>query len=98
MRKPEDKISSDPDKLLKKNKDLIHSDNQKVVSHVQRNKDDWIINTLLIEDINVPFKFNRKTAYRDLKGARVNITYYPDTEEVAGINMEIMKIVRIRKS
>ncbi len=98
MRKPEKKVSSDPDKLLKKNKALVHSENQKVISHVQRNADDWIVNTLLLENIDVPFKFFRKKAYRDLKGARVNITYYPDTEELAGISMEIMKIVRIRKS
>lgn len=92
------KITSDPDKLLKKNKALVHSDNQKVISHVQRDQGEWIVNTLLIEASDVPFKFMRKQAYRDLKGARVNITYYPDTEEVAGIKVEIMKIVRIRKS
>ncbi|NKB36106.1 MAG: hypothetical protein GKR93_02905 [Gammaproteobacteria bacterium] len=91
-------MTSDPDKLLKKNTALVHSDNQKVVSHVQRDSGDWIVNTLLIEGSDVAFKFMRKRAYRDLKGARVNITYYPDSEDVAGIKIEIMKIVRIRKS
>ncbi len=92
------KITSDPDKLLKKNDALVHSDGRKVVSHVQRDMDDWIINTLMIEGYEVPFKFKRKDAYKDLSGARVNVTYYPSSESVAGINIEVMNIVRIRKS
>jgi hypothetical protein len=92
------KITSDPDKLLKKNDALVHSDGRKVDSHVQRDIDDWIMNTLMIEGYEVPFKFKRKNAYKDLTGARVNITYYPSSENVAGINIEVMNIVRIRKS
>ena len=92
------KISSDPDNLLKKNKALIHSDGLKVVSHVQRNLDDWILNTLMIDGYNVPFKFKRKKGYKDLRGASVNITYYPDSEKIAGFDLEVMHIVRIRKS
>ena len=98
MPRTSQKITSDADRLLKKNPELTHSDNRKVNSHVQRNEGDWIINTLLLEGSNVPFKFKRKHAYRDLKGARVNLTYYHDTETVAGISMEVMRVVRIRKS
>jgi hypothetical protein len=92
------KISSDPDSLLKKNKALIHSDGLKVISHVQRNLEDWILNTLMIEGYDVPFKFKRKQGYKDLRGASVNITYYPDSEKVADFDLEVMHIVRIRKS
>ena len=98
MARTQQKITSDAGKLLKKNPELTHSDNRKVSSHVQRDEGEWIINTLLLDDSEVPFKFKRKQAYRDLKGARVNLTYYPDSETVAGISMEVMRVVRIRKS
>lgn len=92
------KITSDPAKLLKKNASLVHSDELKVASHVQRNTDDWILNTIMIDGHDVPFKFKRKKAYKDLTGASVNITYYPDSEKVAGFDVEVMHVVRIRKS
>ena len=50
----------------------------------------------MIEDCDVPFQFKRKKLYKKLKGSRVNITYYPDKQKVAGMNFEIMKVVRIR--
>ena len=68
----------------------------KVVSHVQRDTDDWILNTLMIEGYDVPFKYRRKRLYKRINGQRVNLTYYPDTESDAGIEMEIMKVVRIK--
>lgn len=89
-------MRSDPDKLLKKHSKLIHSEMQKVTSHVQRRVGDWIINTIMIEDCNVPFRFKRKQAYRNAKGARVNLTYYPDVEIVGGMEMEVMNVVRIK--
>ncbi len=89
-------MQSDPDKLLKKHQQLIHSDLQKVVSHVQRDDSEWILNTLMIEGVSAPFKYRRKKKYKSLKGARVNLTYYPDTEQVAGLDFEIMKVVRVR--
>ncbi len=98
MTKPASTITSDPDRLLKKNDSLVHSDNQKVVSHVQRDTGEWILNTIMIDGYDVPFQFKRKKEYRDLTGARVNITYYPDSALVAGINVELMNVVRIRKS
>ena len=89
-------MKSDVDKLLKKHKGLTHSDMQKVTSHVQRRTGDWIINTLMIEGCSSPFKFKRKDSYRDLKGARVNLTYYPDIETVSGFELEVMNVVRVR--
>lgn len=91
-----DNMQSDPQKLLKKNQNLTHSEMQKVVSHVQRDEDDWVINTVMIEGCDVPFKFKRKEHYKNLKGARVNLTYYPSNENVAGIPFEVMNVVRIK--
>ena len=89
-------MKSNPEKLLKKHDKLTHSDNMKVVSHVQRESNDWIINTLMLEGCDTPFKYKRKEDYKSLKGARVNLTYYPDTQSVAGIDVEIMTVVRIK--
>lgn len=84
------------DKLLKKHDQLIHSDMMKVASHVQRESGEWIINTLMIEGYSVPFKFKRKQAYKNVKGQRVNLTYYAAVESVAGMDIEVMNIVRIK--
>ncbi|MEJ2142832.1 MAG: hypothetical protein P8Y24_10850 [Gammaproteobacteria bacterium] len=91
-------MRSQAKKLLKKHNRLIHSDNMKVTSHVQRQEKDseWFINTLMIEGYDVPFKYKRNKRYKNLKGARVNLTYYPQTENVAGFDMEVMKVVRIK--
>jgi hypothetical protein len=83
-------------KLIKTHERLVHSEHLKVVSHVQRDTKDWILNTVMIEGYNVPFKYKRKKMYRNIKGQLVNLTYYPATESVAGIDMEIMKVVRIK--
>ena len=84
--------------LIKKHDKLIHSENMKVISHVQRENDDWIINTLMLENIDVPFKYKRKKLYKSLKSQRVNLTYYADDENVAGFDIEIMSVVRIKVS
>lgn len=91
-------MQSDPKKLVAKNKNLIHSEMMKVVSHVQREQGDWILHTVMVEGQDVPFKFKRKDNYQNLKGARVNMTYYPDQESVAGMDFEIMKVVRIKRA
>lgn len=91
-------MQSDPTKLVKKHEGLTHSDNVKVVSHVQRDKAEWVLNTVMIEDCEVPFKYKRKQQYKSLKGARVNITYYPETVVVAGMDFDIMNVVRIKRS
>jgi len=85
-------------KLTDKHQQLTHSEMMKVTSHVQRPDGDWIINTILIEGHDVPFRFRRKTAYKDIKGQRVNLTYYPVIEKVAGLDFEYMKVVRIKVS
>jgi len=84
------------DGLLKMHRKLTHSEYVRVVSHVQRDTKEWVINTILIEDCDVPFKYKRKKMYKNIKGQRVNLTYYPEIESVAGIDMDIMKVVRIK--
>ena len=83
-------------KLIKAHEKLVHSDQLKVISHVQRDTKEWILNTVMIEGCDVPFKYKRKKMYKNIKGQRVNLTYYPTTESVAGMDMEIMKVVRIK--
>ncbi len=95
-------MKSAVDKLLKNHQELTHSDHQKVISHVQRDIKvdgvDWILNTLMIDGCDVPFKFKRKQAYKNIQGCRVNLTYYPATESVAGMDMEVMNVVRVKVS
>lgn len=83
-------------KLLSSHHELVHSEYRKVLSHVQRDTRDWIINTLMLEGCDVPFKYKRRKQYKNLQGQRVNLTYYPAVESVAGIDMEVMKVVRIK--
>ncbi len=89
-------MKSNPEKLIQKHEKLTHSDAVKVLSHVQRKSGDWIINTVMIESCDIPFKFKRQQAYKNLKGQRVNLTYYPEVEHVAGFEVEVMNVVRIK--
>ena len=89
-------MKSQTDKLLQRHRQLSHTEMAKVTSHVQRVQDDWILNTVMIEECDVPFKYKRKKHYKSLKGQRVNLTYYPAKESVAGMELEIMKVVRIK--
>jgi hypothetical protein len=91
-------MKSDPDKLLKKHKELVQSDELKVISHVQRTEGEWFLNTLMIEDCDVPFKYKRKKQYKNISGQRVNLTYYADVEEIAGIKFEVMTVIRIKRT
>jgi len=84
--------------MLKRHRDLVHSDGLKVTSHVQREKGEWIVNTLVIEGCDAPFKYKRKQRYRSIAGQRVNLTYYPVSESIGGIDFETMRVVRIRVS
>lgn len=84
--------------MLEQHKQLTHSENMKVESHVQREDEDWIVHTIMLENIDVPFVFKRKKRYKSLVGNRVNITYYPYNKLVAGISFETMKVVRIKAS
>lgn len=89
-------MKSEVDKLLSNHKALIHSEMKKVASHVQRESGEWFINTLMLEGYDVPFRYKRKKLYKNIKGAQVNLTYYPIKETVAGFELEVMKVVRIR--
>jgi len=89
-------MQTDPEKLLKRHHQLVHSDMLKVTSHVQRSEGDWIVNTLMVEGCTAPFRFKRKQAYRNTSGQRVNLTYYASSETVGGVEFEVMSVVRIR--
>ncbi|MEN8178110.1 MAG: hypothetical protein ABFS39_05760 [Pseudomonadota bacterium] len=89
-------MQTDPEKLLKQHAKLVHSDMLKVTSHVQRDEGDWIVNTLLVDGYDVPFSYKRKRQYKNLTGQRVNLTYYPTVKMVAGIEFEVMNVVRIK--
>jgi hypothetical protein len=91
-------MKSSVDKLLSSHPQLVHSGMLKVSSHVQRESGEWIINTLMVEGYNVPFRYKRKQRYRSLEGRRLNLTYYPETETVGGFEMEVMTVVRIKVS
>lgn len=93
-------VKSDREKLIEKHRQLNQTDNVKVVSHVQREEknSDWVRHTLMLEGIEVPFIYRRKQLYQSLKGARVNVTYYRHIENVAGVEFETMKVVRIKRS
>ena len=69
-----------------------------MVSHVQREHGDWVLNTLMLDGYDVPFKYRRKKLYRSLEGAQVNVTYYPRLETIADVEFETMKVVRIRRA
>lgn len=90
------KMKAEPEKLLKKHARMVHSEGRKVASHVQREADGWTLNTVMIEGCSVPFKYKRKQRYKSLCGQRVNLTYYAATETVAGLEFEIMRVVRVR--
>jgi hypothetical protein len=82
--------------LLKTHEKLVHSENVTVVSHVQREQDEWFVNTVMMKGCNAPFKYKRKKVYKSLAKQQVNMTYYASTETIAGFDIEIMNIVRIK--
>ena len=57
------------DDLLKTHRKLTHSEHVRVISHVQRDTKEWVINTILIEDCGVPFKYKRKKCIKTLKAS-----------------------------
>jgi hypothetical protein len=90
--------STEAKKLISNHEKLTHSENLKVSSHVQREKGEWIVNTLMFDNIDVPFKYKRKKLYKSLKGLHVNLTYYPAQEIIAGFSIEVMNVIRIKVS
>lgn len=91
-------MKSDVKKIIERHPEAIHSEMKKVISHVQRQQGEWYINSIMIEGCAVPFKYKRKKKYKDLKGQRVNLTYYPVTETISGIGFDVMNVVRIKIS
>ena len=91
-------MKSEVDKLLKRNPQLNQLNMATVVSHVQRENDGWLLNTIMVDGYDVPFRYRRRKRYRSLKGARVNLTYYPEVEHLAGIDLEVMKVVRLKRA
>lgn len=47
-------------KLIAAHDQLVHSENMKVASHVQRECNDWILNTMMLEKVDIAFKYKRK--------------------------------------
>ncbi|MGL4516940.1 hypothetical protein [Shewanella sp.] len=84
-------------KMLANHERLIHSDGVTVLSHTQREKGDWVQHTVMVENCDVPFKFRRVKKYKSLQGQKISVVYYPETELVAGFEIEIMQVVRIKR-
>lgn len=91
-------MKTDPEQLIKAHPNLVHSDNQTVESHTQREQGERFVNTLMIKGCSAPFKYQRTKRFKSLEGQKVNLTYYPATESVAGFDIEVMKVVRLRRS
>ncbi len=89
-------MKTSPEKLLDTHRELVHSEMRKVLSHVQRESGEWFINTLMLEGCDTPFRYRRQELYKSLQGNRVNLTYYRSSEVVAGMEMEVMKVVRVK--
>ncbi|MBR9727199.1 hypothetical protein ACFOD0_01255 [Shewanella intestini] len=88
---------SEPEQLLKKHQQLTYSEGLTVETHTQREKGDWFLQTLMIKGQHVPFKYKRTKKYKNLAGQKVSLVYYPAVETVAGFEVEIMQVVRIRR-
>ncbi len=91
-------VRADRKALHQKQPQLLEALEQKVVSHTQRNEPDWVVHTLMLEGCDSPFQFRRPRGYRSLVGARVNLSYYIETQELAGEAFQIMRVVRVRRS
>lgn len=85
-------------KLIKQHPALTLSTDKKVLSHVQRDDGEWIQNTLMIEGCDVPFKYKRKKKYKNLKGALINLSYYPETKTIGSLTFETMKVVSVKRA
>lgn len=90
------KKKSNAKKLMQLHEGLIHSEKMKVVSHVQREVAEGFMNTLMVDGCDVPFKYLRTQKYKSVVGQLVNLTYYPSIDFVAGMEFEMMKVVRIK--
>ena len=82
--------------MLQKHNELVHCELMQVTSHVQRFNGECMINTLMMDGYDCPFKYCRKYKYRNLKGKRVDLSYYPSIEIIADFEVAIMKVVQIK--
>ncbi|NMH64031.1 hypothetical protein [Shewanella salipaludis] len=85
-------------KMLAAHEHLLHMEDAMVTSHTQRESGEWVQHTLMLQGYDVPFKFRRVKKYKSLQGQRVSLVYYPETTSVAGIELEIMQVVRIKRA
>ncbi|WP_076536521.1 hypothetical protein [Shewanella sp. UCD-KL21] len=85
------------DALLKKHEKLNHIEGVKVVSHTQREKEEWVFHTLMLAGYDVAFKFKRTKKYKSLQDQLVSLVYYPEEQTVAGFSVEIMQVVRVKR-
>lgn len=84
-------------KMLANHGQLVYSEGLTVLSHTQREKGEWIQHTIMVDNYYTPFKFRRAKKYKSLQGQKVSLVYYPETEMVAGFEIEIMQVVRIKR-
>ena len=83
-------LDSDPQKLISKHENLVHSELQKVVSHVQRDDGDWIINTVMIEGHQVPFRYKRKKkASRKKQTTKIKARLKTSAEQVTTLQESV---------
>lgn len=91
-------MKSSTETILQNDKNLVHCELMKVTSHTQRFNGESMLNTLMVDGYDCPFKYCRKYQFPNLKGKRVDLTYYPTVEIVAGFEVDIMKVVHISRS
>lgn len=81
---------------LQQDNQLVHCQLMQVTSHVQRFNGECILNTLMVDGYNCPFKYCRKYKYQSLTGKQVDLAYYPTVEVIAGLEVDIMKVVQVK--
>ena len=70
-------MKSESEKLTKKHPNLTHSEMMKVTSHVQRESGQWIVNTIMVEGCEAPFRYKRKQLYKKKRSAcKFNLLSY----------------------
>ena len=82
--------------MLQKPKQLVHCELMQVNSHVQRFNGECMLNTLMMDGYDYPFKYCRDLKYQNLEGKQVELSYYPTIELIAGFEVDIMKVVQIK--
>ncbi len=81
---------------LQQDNHLVQCQLMQVNSHVQRFNGECILNTLMVDGYDCPFKYCRQYKYQSLTGKQVDLAYYPTVEVIAGLEVDIMKVVRVK--